>query len=430
MKIIKRDSSLVEFNKEKIVNAIVKAMNECQAGVDKDLAWKIADKIESEFKDSGVLPTVESVQDRVEELLAVNGRFDASKRYILFRQERTRLRNQGWEMTDLQRDIYEKKYRFENESFDKFLNRVSGGNNYIKKAIKDKKFMPAGRILAGRGLDKLGRKVTLSNCYVLPKIEDNIESIFDTAKYLARTYSYGGGVGLNISKLRPKGAKVNNAANTTTGAVSFMDLYSMVTGLIGMRGRRGALMLNMDVSHPDIEEFIDIKNDLNKVTKANISVNITDDFMNAVKNNEEYELYFKVDATGEEIRKKVNARKLFRKLAFNNWNMAEPGMLFTDRINSWHLMSEDPEFEFAGVNPCAEETLPAFGSCNLSSINLAEFVKKHFTKHAYFEFEKFGEMVRQGVIYLNKVLDENMNLHPLQQQREMSRDLRQIGLVT
>ena len=351
MKIIKRDSSLVEFNKEKIVNAIVKAMNECQAGVDKDLAWKIANKIESEFKDSGVLPTVESVQDRVEELLAVNGRFDASKRYILYRQERTRLRNQGWEMTDLQRDIYEKKYRFENESFDEFLDRVSGGNNYIKKAIKDKKFMPAGRILAGRGLDKLGRKVTLSNCYVLPKVEDNIESIFDTAKYLARTYSYGGGCGVSLSNLRPKGARVNNAANTTTGAVSFMDLYSMVTGLIGMRGRRGALMLNMDVSHPDIEDFIDIKNDLNKITKANISVNITNDFMNAVKNNEEYELYFKVEATGEEIRKKVNARELFRKLAFNNWNMAEPGMLFTDRINSWHLMSEDESFEFAGVNP-------------------------------------------------------------------------------
>ena len=753
MKIIKRDSSLVEFNKEKIVNAIVKAMNECQAGIDEDLAWEIANKIESEFKDSGVLPTVESVQDRVEELLAVNGRFDASKRYILFRQERTRLRNQGWEMTDLQRDIYEKKYRFENESFDEFLNRVSGGNNYIKKAIKDKKFMPAGRILAGRGLDKHGRKITLSNCYVMPKVEDNIESIFDTAKYLARTYSYGGGCGVSLSNLRPKGAKVNNAANTTTGAVSFMELYSMVTGLIGMRGRRGALMLNMDVSHPDIEDFIDIKNDLDKITKANISVNITDDFMNAVKNNDMYELYFKVDATGEEIRKQVNARELFRKLAFNNWNMAEPGVLFTDRINSWHLMSEDPEFEFAGVNPCftgdmklltingyekfedldgknvpivningeitngkvwcsgeketiklvlsnneeiictpnhvfmdingnereardlkdikimpytgnhkifdeeyikygfiqgdgclgrlisedhkglevnigkkdndilhlfrndkftkgdryiylqgdykskliqlgfddsslpdrkfpstyddwthlqkssflqgcysangsvitnhrvsykttskefaeklvktladdfginayittnkakkvkfnngtylckesydvnisrykdiqkfhneinfyhlykkialknllkhkapyvrsiknngikkvydftepkthwgvvegyiahncAEETLPAFGSCNLSSINLAEFVKKPFTKHAYFEFEKFGEMVRQGVVYLNEVLDENMNLHPLQQQREMSRDLRQIGLVT
>lgn len=242
MKIVKRDFSLVEFNKEKIVNAIVKSMNECQAGVDEDLALEIADEIESEFENSDVLLTVESVQDRVEELLAVNGRFDASKRYILFRQERTRLRNQGWEMTDLQRDIYEKKYRFKNESFDEFLDRVSGGNNAIKKAIKDKKFMPAGRILAGRGLDKLGRKVTLSNCYVLPKVEDNIESIFDTAKYLARTYSYGGGVGLQISNLRPNGAKVNNAALTTTGSISFMELYSMVTGLIGMRGRRGKLI--------------------------------------------------------------------------------------------------------------------------------------------------------------------------------------------
>jgi ribonucleoside-diphosphate reductase alpha chain len=426
---MKRNKTEVEFNSDKIFNAINKAANETELGVDYELAREIADNIEDELEDLGTLVDVEYIQNLVEDYLMQSNRRDIAKKYILYRDERNKLRNQGWEMTDLQRDIYEKKYRFENESFDEFLNRVSGGNNTIKKAIKDKKFMPAGRILAGRGLDKRGRKTTLSNCYVMPKVEDNIESIFDTAKYLARTYSYGGGVGLNISKLRPKGAKVNNAANTTTGAVSFMDLYSMVTGLIGMRGRRGALMLNMDVSHPDIEEFIDIKNDLNKVTKANISVNITDDFMNAVKNNEEYELYFKVDATGEEIRKKVNARELFRKLAFNNWNMAEPGMLFTDRINSWHLMSEDESFEFAGVNPCAEETLPAFGSCNLSSINLAEFVKKPFTKHAYFEFEKFGEMVRQGVIYLNEVLDENMNLHPLQQQREMSRDLRQIGLV-
>ena len=229
--------------------------------------------------------------------------------------------------------------------------------------------MPAGRILQEE-LDKLGRKVTLSNCYVMPKVEDNIESIFDTAKYMARTYSYGGGVGLNLSNLRPRGAKVNNAASTTTGAVSFMDLYSLVTGLIGMKGRRGALMLNLDCNHPDIEEFIDVKNDLNKVNYANISVNVTDEFMNAVINDEDYELYFYVDATGEEIRRKIKARELFRKIAKNNWNMAEPGILFIDRINSWHLMSEDEEFEFAGVNPCAEETLPAWGSCNLSSINL------------------------------------------------------------
>ena len=161
---------------------------------------------------------------------------------------------------------------------------------------------------------------------------------------------------------------------------------------------------------------------------ANISVNVNNEFMEAVKNDEEYDLYFKVEATGEEIIKTIKARDLFRTIARNNWNMAEPGVLFTDKINAWHLMSEDPSFEFAGVNPCAEETLPAFGSCNLASINLAAFVKNPFTEYARFEFERFSELVRDGVIYLNEVLDENMNLHPLPQQIDVSRELRQIGL--
>ena len=187
-------------------------------------------------------------------------------------------------------------------------------------------------------------------------------------------------------------------------------------------------MLNLDVYHPDIEDFINVKNDLSKVNYANISVNIDDEFMEAVKYDSEYDLHFEVEATGEELRRTIQARDLFRVIAKNNWNMAEPGVLYTNKINSWHLMSEDPDFEFAGVNPCAEETLPAFGSCNLSSINLSEFVKNPFTKYARFEFERFGELVRNGVIYLNEVLDENMKMHPLPQQREMSEKLRQIGL--
>ncbi len=422
----KRNGSFVDFNEEKIVIAISKAMAETEKGVDREIAEKIAEKAFETFKELDVVH-IEQIQDFVEVEL-MKTRPDVAKKYILYREERARLRQQGWPMDELQRDIYEKKYRFNNETFEGFLERVSGRNSAIMKAIKDKKFMPAGRILAGRGLNKHGKKITLSNCYVMPKIEDSIESIFDTAKYLARTYSYGGGCGVSLSNLRPKGASVNNAANTTTGAVSFMDLYSMVTGLIGMRGRRGALMLNMDINHPDIEEFIDIKNDLEKVNYANISINITDEFMNAVTRDEEFELYFYVDATGEEIKKKVKARELFKKIAKNNWEMAEPGMLFIDRINSWHLMSEDLEFEYAGVNPCAEEPLPAWGSCNLSSINLGQFVKNPFTKHAYFEFEKFSQMVRDGVVFLNEVLDENMELHPLPQQRETSRELRQIGL--
>ena len=426
LKVEKRNGMILDFEGEKIANAVSKAMAETEIGVDREIAKEIADNAYNHFNNLEVV-NIEKIQDFVE-LELMRTRPDVAKKYILYRDERARLRKYGWEMTDLQRDIYEKKYRYDNEPFDEFLNRVSGGNNFIKKAIKDQKFMPAGRILAGRGLDKNGRKVTLSNCYVMPKVEDNIEDIFDTAKYMARTYSYGGGVGLNLSKLRPKGAKVNNAASTTTGAVSFMDLYSLVTGLIGMRGRRGALMLNLDCSHPDIEDFIDVKNDLNKVNYANISVNITDEFMKDVVEDRDFELRFHVEATGEEIRRKINARELFRKLAENNWNMAEPGILYQNRIDSWHLMSEDDSFEFAGVNPCAEETLPGFGSCNLSSINLSEFVINPFTVDAEFDLDRFGEMVREGVIYLNEVLDENMELHPLPQQRELSRELRQIGL--
>ncbi len=426
LRVEKRNGKIVEFEAEKIIAAVTKAMNETEDGVDEALAKTIGENAVEAFSGKDVV-NIEEIQDYVE-LQLMQSRPEVARKYIVYRQERAILREQGWSMTDLQRDIYEKKYRYDAETFDEFLNRVGGENGPVKKAIKDKKFMPAGRILVGRGLDKLGRKITLSNCYVMPKVEDNIESIFDTAKYLARTYSYGGGVGLTLSNLRPKDARVNNAANTTTGAVSFMDLYSLVTGLIGMRGRRGALMLNLDCDHPDIEEFINVKNVPDKVTFANISVNVDDKFLEAVRNDQEYELYFKVESSGEEIRKVVRAKDLFNKLAYNNWDMAEPGILYKDRINSWHLMSEDKSFEFAGVNPCAEETLPAFGSCNLSSINLSGFVKHPFTKYARFEFEKFGEMVRNGVIYLNEILDENMNLHPLEQQREMSRELRQIGL--
>lgn len=424
-KVIKRDGREVQFDKSKIEIAVSKAMAETDAGINEQVAKQIADAANDKFIDTTA--TIEELQDFVE-LELMKHSPEAAKKYILYREERTRLREEGWQMSDLQKDIYNNKYRYENESFENFIKRVSGGDDFIGKAIKDKKFMPAGRILAGRGLDKFGKKITLSNCYVMPQVEDNIESIFDTAKYLARTYSYGGGCGLTISKLRPKGARVQNAANTTTGAVSFMDLFSLTTGLIGMRGRRGALMLNMDVTHPDIEDFIDVKNNLEKVTSANISVNVNDSFIKAVKEGSDFTLHFEVESTGEVIERVVDARELWHKLAKNNWNMAEPGILYWDRINSWHIMSEDPDFAYAGVNPCAEEPLPAFGSCNLSSINLSEFVRDPFTDYARFDFEAFEEMVKAGVIYLNGILDENAKLHPLKQQREMAERLRQIGL--
>ena len=323
-------------------------------------------------------------------------------------------------------DVWTNKYQYNGESFDEWLDRVSGGNASVRKLILEKKFLFGGRILANRGvnLKNSDTKITYSNCYVLNAPEDNLESIFDCAKDLARTYSYGGGVGIDVSKLAPKGAKVRNAAKESSGAVSFMDLYSMVTGLIAQAGRRGALMISIDCNHPDIEEFIDLKTDLDRVTKANISIRVTDEFMQAAINNEDYTLCFVRKETGEKIYKVVKARDLLMKLAYNNWDMGEPGILFWDRIENWNLLSEYDNFHYAGTNPCAEEPLPAGGSCLLGSLNLSEFV----TEDGQFDFDSLTDAIFTATTALNEVLDEGLPLHPLQIQRDSVRDWRQIGL--
>ena len=325
-------------------------------------------------------------------------------------------------------DIWTKKYCNEGEDFETWVQRISGGNEEIGKYIKEKKFLFGGRILSNRGLNRQGRKVTYSNCYVIAPPEDEIEDIFECAKKLARTYSYGGGCGIDISKLSPRGAKINNAAKETSGAVSFMELYSLVTALIGQNGRRGALMISIDCSHPDVTEFIELKTDLEKVTKANISIRIHEDFMEAVKKNEDYLLHYTRETTGEVIEKKVNARDLFRRITETNWDYAEPGALFWDRVESWNLLSNTKEFSYAGVNPCAEEPLPAGGSCLLGSMNLSAFVKNPFTDEAYFDFDEFKQCVQASVKALNEVLEEGLPLHPLPEQRESVEQWRQIGL--
>ena len=332
-----------------------------------------------------------------------------------------------WLTSDLSVSEYNKKYRYENETFDEFLERITNGDKEIQQLIIDKKFIYGGRILANRGLQKLGKKVTYSNCYVLSPPEDNIESIYETCGKLARTFSYGGGVGIDISKLRPKGAPVNNAARTTTGAVSFMPTFSQVAETIGQKGRRGALMISMDVSHPDIEEFIDIKTDLNAVTKANISVKITDDFIKAVKNNTKYPCKFTLE-DGSVICKYIDANEIMDKLALNNHRMGEPGILYWDKIQNYNLMQHFEDFSYAGVNPCAEEPLPAGGSCLLGAINLSEFIVNPFTPAARFDFDEFERVVHKAIFALNDVLIEGMPLHPLKEQQETVGKLRQIGL--
>lgn len=330
--------------------------------------------------------------------------------------------NEWLDNNELGINIWEKKYQYESETFEEWLDRVSNNNEDLKDIIINKRFLFGGRILSNRGLNKKGKKITLSNCYVLPQVEDSIEGIYKTCSDLARTFSYGGGVGIDISKLRPKGAEVNNTAKYTTGAVSFMDTFSKVAETIGQNGRRGALMVSIDANHPDIEEFIDIKTDLTKVTKANISVRITDDFMKAVEENRDWELYFKTEY-GEEIKKTVKAKDIFLKLCKNNWDYAEPGILYWDKITNYNLLQYDEEFKYEGVNPCAEEPLPAGGSCLLGAFNLDAYVEgKNFNK------SQFINDISIVVKAMNEVLDEGLPLHPLDVQRQTVRDYRQIGI--
>lgn len=266
-------------------------------------------------------------------------------------------------------DIWKRKYQYNNEDFEQWLDRVSGGNKDIRQLIIEKKFLFGGRILANRGV--VDRGVTYSNCYVLPT-GDSIEEIYETCRDAARTMSYGGGVGVDISKLRPAGAIVHNSAQTTTGAVSFMQTFSSVAETIGQNNRRGAMMLSIDVRHPDVFEFINIKTDLNKVLGANISIRVTDDFMQAVEQDTDYVLRWPCDfniskqtfdsleldkftqidtMAGPVYLKKINAKKLFNQLVLNNWDYAEPGILYWSNIETYNLLQYDSDFEYTGVNP-------------------------------------------------------------------------------
>ena len=348
------------------------------------------------------------------------------------------------EHNQLAYDIWTKKYRYNEESFEDWIDRVSNGKEDVKRLILEKKFLFGGRILANRGLQNY-QKITFSNCYVIPQVEDSIEGIYKACAQLARTYSYGGGCGIDISNLRPMGAAVHNAAKTTSGAVSFMSSFDEVTKVIGQNGRRGALMISLDINHPDVQEFVNIKTDLNKVTSANISVRVNNYFMAAVKENKDYilrfpcdielpsdlrvedmpynELYPYTDVVNTYYFKKIKAKDLFDNLCLNNWNYAEPGILYWDRISDYNLLSTDEKFSYAGVNPCAEEPLPASGSCLLGSINLAEFVKD-----GVFATNEFIDAVHIAVTALNDVLNEGLELHPLASQRQTVGDYRQIGL--
>lgn len=286
--------------------------------------------------------------------------------------------------------------------------------------LYDFKFVPAGRILYGLGNPYV--RTTLKSCYVIAIEDDSIEGIFTTSHHMAETYKYGGGCGTDISPLRPRGSPVKNAARESTGAVSFMGFFSHVTGMIGQKARIGALMITIDVSHPDIEEFISIKgsDNLDLIRYANISVKITDEFMQAVKNNHDFDLRW-----GGRIYKTVKARELWNKITHNAWKRAEPGILFWD-----HVCDELPAhgykgFECVSCNPCSEVSLSHGDSCNLGSMNLGKYVRSAYL-HPYFDFDEFDGDTRLAVRFLDNII--SLEKAPLEFQQWANDNGRRLGL--
>ena len=288
--------------------------------------------------------------------------------------------------------------------------------------LEEYRFVPGGRILFGAGQM---RKSTLLNCYFFRIREDSIEAIFDWCKEAARTYSFGGGVGTDISVLRPRGAPVNNSAIYSSGAVSFMELLSTTTGTIGQAGRRGALMITIRVDHPDVVDFINVKRDLKKVNYANISVKISDDFMKAVETDGDFQLHFKNEKV--EVNRTVRARDVWKSLIKGAWQSAEPGVLFWDTIKR-DSTTEYNGMEVQGVNPCSEQTLESYGCCCLGSVNLSAFVREPFTESASIDWDSLTRAAQYGVRFLDNVLDYNAERHPLPQQKEASLHSRRIGV--
>ena len=282
--------------------------------------------------------------------------------------------------------------------------------------LEDFKFVPGGRIMHGAGREDI--TTTLNNCYVVAIREDSIKSIYDTIINEALTYKYGGGCGHDLSLLRPAGKEINGTGGESCGPTGFMNLFSENTNTIAQHGRRGANMQTLRVDHPDIEKFISIKTgDINMVKYSNISVLLTHNFMDAVKNNEDFELKFEGS-----LYKTIKAKNLWNKIVEHAHSSAEPGLLFWDTMKDYH----NAEYcsPLVSTNPCAEQPLPDGGCCNLGAINLERYVDTN----GNFMIESFKEAVTTATRFLDNVIDYNMDRHALKDQKTNAFNDRRIGL--
>jgi len=449
----KREGTIVDFDKEKITNAIFKAAQSV-GGSDRKEAERVADKVVEYLNQKyreGYVPTVEEVQDLVEKALIETGHATTAKSYIIYRHKK----NVDREMKrilgvkdDLKLplnsiQVLERRYLLKDEngkvieSPSQLFRRVSSfiasnERNYgadeetvrhyeeaFYQIMTNFEFLPNSPTLMNAGTE-LGQ---LAACFVLP-VKDDIAQIFDSVKHQAIIHKTGGGTGFCFSYLRPKGDFVKSTAGVASGPLSFMSAFDNATNVIKQGGkRRGANMATMHVWHPDIEEFITAKQTPGVLENFNVSVMVDDQFMHAVESNGDYEL---INPRNEQVLRRVNARSVFKLVAYSAWKSAEPGLLFIDEINRKNPTPADP---IHATNPCGEVPMPDYESCNLGSINLARFVELDWSKTDWkkkINWARLRYVVRLGFQFLDNVID--LNKYPIPEIREQSMKNRRIGL--
>src|SRR5579883_3314845 len=285
------------------------------------------------------------------------------------------------------------------------------------EALRDFKFLPAGRVVAGAGT---ARNVTLFNCFVMGAIPDDMSGIFTHLREAALTMQQGGGIGYDFSTLRPKGAPVKGVGADASGPLSFMDVWDAMCRTIMSAGyRRGAMMATLRCDHPDIEAFIEAKHEPGRLRMFNLSVLVTDAFMGAVKEDAPWELKF-----GGTTFKVLPARELWDKIMRATYSYAEPGVIFIDRINQRNNLSYCETI--SATNPCGEQPLPPYGACLLGSINLASLVLDPFAPGARLDMARLREVVPVAVRMMDNVID--VSRFPLDQQTHEAHAKRRIGL--
>ncbi len=436
----KRDGRTVKFNREKIAAAIGKAF--VAVGQEKDrapasLAEKVVKEAEPRFSDS--IPGVEDIQDIVERVLIESGYSDVAKAYILYRQKRSEIREAKQYLgvaDDLKLsinavEVLKKRYlrrdergavaETPGEMFARVAAHVSraeikyGSNaticrNKFLKMMRSLEFLPNSPTLMNAGLP-LGQ---LSACFVLP-VEDSLPGIFEALKNMALIHQSGGGTGFSFSRLRPRNDVVRATGGVASGPVSFMRIFDTATEVIKQGGRRrGANMAVLRVDHPDILEFIEAKEKPGFLENFNISVAATDEFMRAARQGGEIEL---VNPRTGQAAGQVNAQETMSHIANCAWRGGDPGMIFIDRINAIHPLPGLIET----TNPCGEQPLLPYESCNLGSINLSKMVEK-----GDLDWNRLGELVSLAVRFLDDVIE--MNRYPLPQIEEATLQSRKIGL--